>query len=109
MSHVKAYVGANKDSLAVNDLVIPGDELIPLMRPNFLDLVIDIFMRLSTDVVVASLNREIQSLDRYRTFRRKHSVLDVILLYQPLQEIQAAGEPEDIPSIIGQHINRMFK
>jgi hypothetical protein len=59
MSHVKGYVGANKDGLAVNDLVIPGDELIPLMRPNLLDLVIDVFMRLGTDVVVASLNREI--------------------------------------------------
>jgi len=59
MSHVKGHVGANKDSLAVNDLVIPVDELIPLMRPDLLDLVIDVFMRLGTDVVVASLNREI--------------------------------------------------
>lgn len=96
MSHVEGHVAANEESLAVDDLVVPVDELVPLMRPDLLRLLVDVLVRLGTDVVAASLDREIKGLEGHRAGRRAHDtlVLGFDLVHQPLEQTQAACEPE---------------
>lgn len=67
ISHVKGYIGANEESSIMNDLVIPANKLVPLMRPDSFSLVIDVFVRLDTDIIVASFDCKIESFERYRT------------------------------------------
>lgn len=94
ISHVERYIGADEESLTVNDLVIPGNKLIPLMRPDFFSLLIDVLVRLRANVVVTPFDREIERLKRYRTARRTHSIfiLGVDFIHQPFQEAQTRRE-----------------
>lgn len=72
ISHVKGHIGVDEDSFSVNDLIIPANKLVPLMRPDSLGLLIDVFVRLGADVVVASLDRKVERLQGYRAGRRVH-------------------------------------
>lgn len=74
ISHVKRHVGMNEESLTTNDLIVPANKLIPLVRPDSLSLLIDVLVWLSTDVVTASFDREIESFERYRTRWWTHGI-----------------------------------
>lgn len=67
ISHVKGYIGANEESLIVNNLVIPANKLVPLMRPDSFSFLINVFVRLGTDIIVTSFDCKIESFERYRT------------------------------------------
>lgn len=75
ISHVKGYIGANEESLTVNDLIVPADKLIPLMGPDPLRFLIDVLVRLGADVIVASFDRKLNGLERYRAGRRPYGIL----------------------------------
>lgn len=79
VAYLKWHVVSNKESLTVNDLIVPADELIPLMCPDLFHFLIDILVRLCTDVVAASLNREFQSLQRHRASRCSNRTLTFVV------------------------------
>ena len=58
VAYLKWHIVSNEESLSVNDLIVPADKLIPLMRPDPLHFLIDILVRLCANVVAASLDRE---------------------------------------------------
>ena len=87
-THVHGHVAGNEERLAVDELVVPADELFPLVGPDLFELLVDVLVGLAADEVAAAADREVESAKGYHTALGAHRFLATgfHLVHQPFQE-----------------------